>query len=58
MVLPKEFVEDGWGCVQLAKCNLLMEILHKLMQLLVCKVAKLCLETMQSAPTQVRVTRW
>ena len=59
MVLPKELVEDCWGCMQLAKCNLLIEILYKLMQLLVCKVTKLCLEAMQNAPTQMRVTsRW
>ena len=58
MVLLKELVEDCWVCVQLAKCNLLTEILHVLMQLLVCEVAKLCLEVMQSAPTQMRGTNW
>ena len=42
--------------MQLTECNLLAEILHKLTQLLVCKVAKLCLEVMQSPPTWVRVT--
>ena len=47
------------GCMQLTKCNLLMEILHELIQFLVCEVVKLCLEAMQSAPTWVRVTsRW
>ena len=44
--------------MQLMKCNLLVEILHELMQLLVCKVAKLCLEAMWSIPTQMRVTSW
>ena len=42
--------------MQLMECNLLAEILHELMQLLVCEVAKLCLEVMWSAPTQMRVT--
>ena len=50
MVLPKELVEYCWGCMQLTKCDLLMEILHELTQLLICKVAKLCLEVTWSAP--------
>ena len=37
------------------KCNLMTEIFHELPQLLVHKVAKLCLEAMQRVPTQVRV---
>ena len=42
--------------MQLAECNFLTEILHRMMQLLVCKVPKLCLQVTQSSPNQVRVT--
>ena len=56
MVLPKVLVEDCWECMQLTECNLLAEILHELMQLLVCEVTKLCLEVMQSVRTWMRVT--
>ena len=64
LLLPEGFPQRvGWGllggCMQLMKCDLLAEIIHELMQLLVHKVAKLCLEVMWRAPTQVRVTsRW
>ena len=58
-VHPKELVEGCWGCMQLTKCNLLTEIFHKLTQFLICEVAKLCLEVLQSIPIPVRVTsRW
>ena len=53
---PRCWLRIAGGCMQLTECNLLAEILHWLMQFLVCEVAKLYLEVMQSAPTQVRVT--
>ena len=55
---PGSWLRIAGGCMQLMKCDLLTEIFHKLLQLLVCKVTKLCLEVMQSVPTWVRVTSW
>ena len=37
------------------ECNLLAEILHKLMQFVVSEVTKLCLEMMQSFSTWVGI---
>ena len=51
MGVPKVLVEDFWGCIQFMECNLLAEILHKLMQFMVSEVAKLCLEMPQGFPT-------
>ena len=56
---PRSWLRIAGGCVLLVKCGLLMEVLHELMQFLVCEVTKLCLEVLQSAPTWVKVTsRW
>ena len=44
--------------MQLAECNLLLEIFHKLLQFPVCVVSNLCLEALQSTPTLMRVTSW
>ena len=54
---PKALVEGFWGCIQLTKCDLLTEILHKLMQFMISEVAKLCLEMVQCFPTWVRIIR-
>ena len=45
------------GCVQLLESDLLAEILHELLQLIICKIPKVCLQLVQDHPTWVKVAR-
>ena len=58
MGFPMALVEGYWGCIQFTDCNLLSEILHKLMQFAIREVTKLCLEMTQSCPTGVGICQW
>ena len=57
-VSPRHWWRAFGVCVQLTEWNLLMEILHKLMQFMISEVAKLQLEMVQSFLTWVRIIRW
>ena len=45
------------GCVQLSECDLPVEILHKLSQLIICKIPKVCLQLLWGPPIWVGVAR-
>ena len=45
------------GCIQLSECNLPAEILHELLQLMVCKIPKVGLQVLWGSHTRVGVAR-
>ena len=54
---PKVLVVGLWGCIQLSEDDLPAEILHELLQLIIHKIPKVCLQSMQGPPTWVKVAR-
>ena len=44
-------------CIKFPESNLLVEVLHELLELIIPKVPKVCLQLMWGPPTWVRVTR-
>ena len=52
-----EYVKCLWRCIQLPESDLPVEILQELLQLIICKIPKVCFQFMWGTPTQVMVTR-
>ena len=56
-ISPKCWWGISRGCIQLLECDLPVEILHGLLQLIICRILKVWLQLLWGPPTWVAVAR-